>query len=197
MLRLQAQLEGPPPQQQMGNQANAQQQEDDDANCVDRTILRILACQVRWLVACVSCQRPNQVQMPVVRVVTEEEYRMAELALEIPTFPCSENLCCIPCDIATLCHLCTGSIACGIRPRIYDKCCPSLLPPYLMGNGHDTCFNIPTTCCEYPDQEFRRRAAVGFQNGELVPSDIVAQNRQALARLAEGVPRPPERDDVD
>ncbi len=116
------------------------------------------------------CLAPEGIEPPRIRSL--EELEAERESVTVISFPCSGNCCCALVDLATLCHLCSGSIFCCKRPTIYDPCCPTLLPPYIMtGENHDTCCDEPTSCFFYPSEEFRARAAAARQAGSIFVTD--------------------------
>ena len=179
----------PPPQQMESNPVVAHRRNEEAQDC-DR---KMQECLAKCIIGMATCTKPSQVDLSI-RVLSEDESILAETqrrAVTIPVFPFAGNCCCIVVDVATLCHGCSGSIACEMRPTRYDSCCPSLLPPYLIGYGDDTCCYVPTACCDCPDQEFRSRAAIGFKSGELIGSQAVDSNRRFLREQEDGARRDP------
>jgi len=198
----------PPPRQAMNANANANERELDCNRRYDACLFSVVHAVWHCYNPCGERGREFRrefVRPMEVRVMTAQDERDEEIrarSIEIVTFPCDGNPCCIPFDIVTLCHGCSGSISCNARPTRYDCCCPSLLPPYLMaGNEEESfCCNQPVAMsCAWPSEAFRDRAAASFKRGELTPSPQVESNRRRLAYLHEGAPPDPQQipDGVD
>lgn len=109
----------------------------------------------------------DRIKTKVFDQIEEEAFRGGKLQggigsggpIQSRTFTCKNNLFCIPVDIITCCHCCTGSVCCGCRPTIYDSCrCLRPFETKTIDMDDDGCYEA---CCGWRKDWFLKKGDQG------------------------------------